>query len=76
MEKTLGVLAAQIPGAEVLGDAELMIKDIEHDSRKVTEGTLFVCMKGAHVDGHSCALHAVEDCGRVELGGGRQGRAV
>lgn len=52
MEKTLGVLAAQIPGAEVLGDAELMIKDIEHDSRKVTEGTLFVCMKGAHVDGH------------------------
>lgn len=52
MAKTLGGLAALVAGAEVIGDKDLAIKDIEHDSRKVTEGALFVCMEGAHADGH------------------------
>lgn len=52
MAKTLGGLAALVAGAEIIGDRDLAIKDIEHDSRKVTEGALFVCMEGLHVDGH------------------------
>lgn len=52
MEKTLGALAELLADVKIIGDNEVIIKDIEHDSRKVTEGTLFVCMEGAHVDGH------------------------
>ena len=29
-----------------------IIKDITADSREVREGSLFICLKGAHVDGH------------------------
>ena len=60
MAKTLGSLAALIEGAEIIGNSETVIKDIEHDSRKATEGTLFVCMVGAHVDGHDFIPQAKE----------------
>ena len=60
MGKTLGTLAALIEGAEVIGNSDTEIKDIEHDSRKVTEGTLFACMVGAHVDGHDFIPQAKE----------------
>ena len=53
MSKTLNELAAMLPGSEIIGDADLVISDIEHDSRKVTQGTMFVCMTGTRVDGHS-----------------------
>ena len=52
MAKTLGELAALVAGAEIIGDKDLEIKDIEHDSRKIRPGALFVCMEGVHVDGH------------------------
>ena len=52
MAKSLGALAALLQDAELTGDANIEIKGIEHDSRKAAEGTLFVCIKGAHVDGH------------------------
>lgn len=52
MEKKLGALAELLSDAKVIGDSELVIKDIQHDSRKAGQGTLFVCMEGAHVDGH------------------------
>lgn len=60
MAKTLGELAALIPGSYIIGDENLQIADIQHDSRKVTKGTLFVCMVGAHVDGHSFIPQARE----------------
>ena len=60
MGKTLGTLAALIEGAEIIGNSDTEIKDIEHDSRKVTEGTLFACMVGAHVDGHDFIPQAKE----------------
>ena len=53
MAKTLGQLAALAAGAEIIGNQDLEIKDIEHDSRKISEGALFVCMEGVHVDGHN-----------------------
>ena len=60
MGKTLGTLAALIEGVEIIGNSDTEIKDIEHDSRKVTEGTLFACMVGAHVDGHDFIPKAKE----------------
>ena len=38
MAKTLGQLAALAAGAEIIGNQDLEIKDIEHDSRKISEG--------------------------------------
>ena len=38
--------------AELLGPGEGITSDVTHDSRQVREGTLFVAIKGATVDGH------------------------
>ncbi len=40
------------------GDAE--VSAIEYDSRKAGEGSLFVCLRGANVDGHKFAPGAYE----------------
>ncbi len=45
---------------KVAGDIELEVKDIQFDSRKVTEGTLFVAQRGTKVDGHDFIGKAVE----------------
>ena len=50
--KTLAQLAELIEGSVITGDKNIEITGIEHDSRKVAEGTLFVCIAGFHVDGH------------------------
>ncbi len=60
MGKTIGMLAALVPGAVVSGDENTVITGIEHDSRKVKEGTLFVCIPGVHVDGHDFIPQAVK----------------
>lgn len=58
--KTIGELARLVKGAELIGDPETEIYGIEHDSRKVGKGTLFVCIPGFHVDGHKFIPQAVE----------------
>ena len=58
--KTLEELALLIPGTKIIGAGETKIKSIEHDSRKVGEGSLFVCMEGAHFDGHNFIGQAKE----------------
>jgi len=45
---------------KVQGDLEVNIKDIQHDSRKVTEGSLFVCLTGYEADGHNYVEEAIE----------------
>lgn len=35
------------------GDADIEISDLVYDSRKITKGCLFVCIKGAVSDGHT-----------------------
>lgn len=52
MIKKLSELALLISGAKLIG-RDVAISGIEHDSRKVTAKNLFVCMEGAHVDGHN-----------------------
>ena len=53
MTKCLEELAALLPGARIVGDAQTEITSIERDSRRAREGTLFACIVGAHVDAHS-----------------------
>ena len=38
---------------KIIGDAKVKISSIEHDSRKISEGSLFVCFEGEHFDGHN-----------------------
>lgn len=53
----IGVLPAQLNGQLVGADSE--VRTITHDSRSVTAGTLFCCVRGDHVDGHRFAHDAV-----------------
>jgi len=58
--KTLEELALLIQGTKIVGNGKIEIKNIQHDSRKVTEGSLFICMEGAHFDGHNFINQAKE----------------
>ena len=48
---TLQQLAEQL-NARLSGDGSAIATDVTHDSRQAGEGTLFVAIKGATVDGH------------------------
>lgn len=58
--KTLSQLAALVKGAVIVGNGEKQVTGIEHDSRRVKDGTLFVCIPGVHVDGHDFIPQAVK----------------
>ncbi len=46
--------------AEVIGPVDVEVKDIQFDSRQVSQGTLFVAQRGTKVDGHTFIAGAVE----------------
>lgn len=46
--------------AEVVGNVETEVKDLQFDSRRVTEGTMFVAQRGTKVDGHDFIDGAVK----------------
>src|SRR5438094_5937252 len=52
------VIAALAP-REVVGHAPLDVADLAYDTRAVTPGALFFCVRGANVDGHELAPQAV-----------------
>lgn len=56
----LSKLLEKIDCIAVNGDMETEITSIEYDSRKVKEGSIFVCLKGFQSDGHAFAQMAVE----------------
>lgn len=58
--KNLKSLLARISYECVQGTLDREVTDIIYDSRKVTKDSLFVCIKGAVVDGHKFAAQAVE----------------
>ena len=60
MEKSLQDLLKLLPDAEVTGEAGKTITDITADSRVVVPGSLFICLKGATVDGHKFLNQAYE----------------
>lgn len=51
-DKTMTTLAGLV-GGTVVGDGDVEISDVTHDSRGVRPGSLFVAIRGEHVDGHS-----------------------
>ncbi|HIU63555.1 MAG TPA: UDP-N-acetylmuramoyl-L-alanyl-D-glutamate--2,6-diaminopimelate ligase [Candidatus Avacidaminococcus intestinavium] len=53
MSKNLLDLLVVMPQAQVIGSLDKLVTDVTADSRAVREGSLFVCLKGAHVDGHN-----------------------
>ena len=50
----------EVRQVQVLGADDKIITDITADSRVVEEGSLFICLKGATVDGHKFLQMAVE----------------
>jgi len=56
--KKLSELSLLIPDSKIIGE-DILISGIEHDSRKVEAKNLFVCIEGAHVDGHNFIPQAV-----------------
>jgi len=64
MEKDLKALIKILPDAEVIGTAERVLKDVTADSRAVRDGSLFIALKGEHVDGHKY-LAAAASAGAV-----------
>jgi UDP-N-acetylmuramoyl-L-alanyl-D-glutamate--2,6-diaminopimelate ligase len=53
------VIAALAP-RDVVGRAPLDVADLAYDTRAITPGALFFCVRGANVDGHELAAQAVE----------------
>lgn len=45
----------------IKGSTDTEVSDVANDSRRVTKGCLFICIKGANFDGHSAAAGAVRD---------------
>lgn len=64
MTKSLREIISLLPDVSVSGNADILIKDIQHDSRKVKEGALFVCIEGGKADGHAF-LQQAKECGAV-----------
>ncbi len=60
LSKTLEELSLLVQGTKIIGDSAVKITGIEHDSRKITAGNLFVCMEGLHFDGHNFINSAAE----------------
>lgn len=60
MEKKLQDILAVVSYDRLEGSADQVITDVTADSRVVQKGSLFICLDGAHVDGHRFAASAVE----------------
>ena len=43
---------------EEVSPSDIEITNVVNDNRKIEEGSLFICIKGANFDGHSCAAEA------------------
>lgn len=56
----LNELASALTTAQIIGDGDITITNIQVDSRKVAPGDLFICLPGHTVDGHDYAGQAAE----------------
>ncbi len=56
----LSVLLNELEYGLVQGDKNLEINKIEYDSRKISNGDVFVCIKGFNTDGHKYAQKAID----------------
>ncbi|MCM1108723.1 MAG: UDP-N-acetylmuramoyl-L-alanyl-D-glutamate--2,6-diaminopimelate ligase [Clostridium sp.] len=63
----LDALLASVDTIKVLGDARINITDVNIDSRQVTEGNLFIAVKGTQADGHAFIPKAIEKGAKAVL---------
>lgn len=60
MHKQLSLLINRLEVVNIIGSEEKQITDVTADSRVVEQGSLFICLKGATVDGHRFLPMAAE----------------
>ena len=46
--------------SEKIDPQSVEIKNVVNDNRKIEEGSLFICIKGANFDGHSASVEAAQ----------------
>ena len=66
MEVELEALIRALAPVEVAGVVPVEIRDLAYDTRRVTPGAAFFCVRGAQFDGHDLAPEAL-DSGAVAL---------
>ena len=59
MGETTAAELAAVVGAHVVGDPDVVLSGLTHDSARVLAGSLFCCVVGARFDGHRFAADAV-----------------
>ena len=58
--KTLKELCKDFDYEVLAGSTDREYGEFVTDNRKLSEGCVYVCIKGANFDGHSCASQAVD----------------
>lgn len=58
--KTIKELLSKLKYSCICGEADKEITQVVYDSRKIVEGCLFICIKGANFNGHDYAAEACE----------------
>ena len=56
----LARIAESLSSSQVVGDPAVEITDLAYDTRAVTGGALFFCVRGARFDGHELADRAID----------------
>ena len=58
--KTIKELVNKLDYTCICGEVDREITQVIYDSRKIVEGCLFICIKGANFNGHDYAKEACE----------------
>ncbi|MGF7058806.1 UDP-N-acetylmuramoyl-L-alanyl-D-glutamate--2,6-diaminopimelate ligase [Brassicibacter mesophilus] len=61
----LSKLISELEIVSINGETDIDINSINHDSRKVIQGSLFIAIKGFKVDGHDYILEAISNGARA-----------
>ena len=56
----LSRIAETLSPSQIVGDTAVEISDLAYDTRTVTPGALFFCVRGARFDGHELADRAID----------------
>ena len=63
--KKLEDILADVSVLKMVGSSDVELSDVQFDSRKVSDGTLFVATRGTQVDGHTFIPSAIEKGAKV-----------
>jgi UDP-N-acetylmuramoyl-L-alanyl-D-glutamate--2,6-diaminopimelate ligase len=60
MNTSLSAVIETLETVDIVGGSDVVVTDVTSDSKEVGENSLFACIKGGRLDGHSFADDAVE----------------